>query len=250
MQPLGFLMEVYYFCAMNVELNIDRLRYLLSLYGMKEDDLLDVLNKDRKRKITAKQVFTGSIEFSLLKKIDELFGKGFPFYVDPTPIEASANMSVFFRKKTFSEQLNFTAKKVVNDFESLKNYLASLDSLSGVSTKVNIPHCTQRTHPRVAALRLRSLIYPNRQIKENDDKGFLKALISNLADVGVRDAVRGGRAAEVAETFAPLRDVDDAHCYLPHSECAPQAVCAAPPSPAPQAARRPDLRAARSAALP
>ena len=185
MQPLGFLTEVYYFCAMNVELNIDRLRYLLSLYGMKEDDLLDVLNKDRKRKITAKQVFTGSIEFSLLKKIDELFGKGFPFYVDPTPIEASANMSVFFRKKTFSEQLNFTAKKVVNDFESLKNYLASLDSLSGVSTKVNIPHCTQRTHPRVAALRLRSLIYPNRQIKENDDKGFLKALISNLADVGV-----------------------------------------------------------------
>lgn len=170
---------------MNVEINIDRLNYLLSLYRMKDTDLLDVLNKDRKRKITGRQVFAESIDLSILKKIDELFGKGLPFYVDPTPLNPSPGMSVFFRKKTFSEELNFTAKKVVNDYETLKNYLASLDTLAGVVSKVKIPHCTQRTHPRVAAERVRALIYPKKHFNEKDDKGFLRALIGNLAEAGV-----------------------------------------------------------------
>ena len=175
--------EIMYFCKVNVEINIDRLRYLLSLYGMEEVELLSYLNKDRKRKFTSRQVFSSSIDFNILKKIDALFGKGYPFYIDPSPIAATKNMSVFFRKKNLGDDLNFTAKKIVSDYESLKNYLASLDTLSNITTKITIPRCTQRTTPRAAADMVRAMIYPKQKCKT--DRDFLKALIGNLADVGV-----------------------------------------------------------------
>ncbi len=168
---------------MNVDINISRLQYLLSLYGMKESDLMDVINQERKRKIAPNRIFTTSIDLSLLKKVDALFGKGLPFYVDPTPIAVNDSMSVFFRKQSIAESLNFTAKRVVNDFESLKNYLASLDTLSGVTPQNAMPHYTQHTSAQTAAFRIRSLIYPSRKCK--DDKDFLRALINNLAESGV-----------------------------------------------------------------
>lgn len=178
------MMKIYYFCKMNVELNISRLRYLLSLYGMKDTDLLDVINSGLKRKYSHEQVFSEQIDLKILKKIDNLlFDKGLSFYVDPAPIVATDSMSVFFRKKTFNEELNFTSRKVVNDYESLKNYLASLDVLSNVKTEVGIPHCTQRTDPRSAAVKIRDIIYPKGKCKTSRD--FLKALITNLAEVGI-----------------------------------------------------------------
>lgn len=169
---------------MNVELNISRLRYLLSLYGMRDADLLDVINSGLKRKYSHEQIFSEQIDLKILKKIDNLlFNKGLSFYVDPSPIVATDSMSVFFRKKTFNEELNFTSKKVVNDYESLKNYLASLDVLSNVKTEIGIPHCTQRTDPRSAAKKIREIIYPKGNC--NTARNFLKALITNLAEAGI-----------------------------------------------------------------
>ena len=171
------------FVSMNVEINISRLKYLLSLYRMEEVDLLKIINDGRKRIIPASKVFTNVIDISILKKIDAIFDKGLTFYVDPTPISPIGSMSVFFRKQTFGQELNFTSKKLVNDYESLKDYLTSLDTLSNVRTKVAIPHRTQRTDPRAAATRVRSLIYPKEKCKTPRD--FLKALIGNLAEAGV-----------------------------------------------------------------
>ena len=169
---------------MNVEININRLRYLLSLYGMKDADLLDVINDGRKRKYSHEQVFCDQIDLKILKKIDNLlFNKGLSFYVDPSPIIATDSMSVFFRKKTFNEDLNFTSKKIVNDYESLKNYLASLDALSNVTTRIGIPHYTQRTDPHSAAKKVREIIYPQGKCKTPRD--FLKALITSLAEAGI-----------------------------------------------------------------
>ncbi len=92
-------------------------------------------------------------------------------------------MSIFFRKKTFNEELNFTSKKVVNDYEALKNYLSSLDVLSNVKSEVSIPHFTQRTDPRSAAQKVRDIIYPTKKCLRPRD--FLKALIDSLAEVGI-----------------------------------------------------------------
>lgn len=168
---------------MFVELNINRLRFLLALYGMKEDELLNVLNEGLKRKYLSEQVFSDIIDLRVLKKIDKVFNKGLNYYVDPAPIQAGDGMSVFFRKKSLGDMLNFTSKKVVNDYESLKNYLTSLNKLSNIKTEVTLPHCTQRTSPRVAASMVRELIYPRKEAKTPRD--FLKALIYGLSESGV-----------------------------------------------------------------
>jgi len=169
---------------MIVELNIDRLRYLLSLFKMEDIDLLNVINNGLKRKYTHEQVFSNFVDLKILKKIDKLlFNKGLSFYVDPAPIVATESMSVFFRKKTFNEELNFTSKKVVNDYEALKNYLSSLDVLSNVKTEISIPHFTQRTDPRSAAQKVREIVYPKNKYSKPRD--FLKALIESLAEAGI-----------------------------------------------------------------
>lgn len=168
---------------MGIELNIDRLRHLLSLYGMGEGDLMDALNAGRKRKYTPEQVFAPFVDVRIIRRIDGLFNKGLSFYADPAPIPATEGMSVFFRKKSFGEKLNFASKRIVNEYESLKNYLASLDSLSNVRTEVALPRFSQRTNPRTAASKVRSAIYPEgRCVRPRD---FLKLLIENLAAAGI-----------------------------------------------------------------
>lgn len=169
---------------MTVELNISRLRYLLSLYGMEDVDLLSVINRNLKRQYRFEQVFSENIDLKILKKIDKLlFNKGLSFYIDPSPIEPRKEMSVFFRKKRFGETLNFTAKKVVNDYELLKNYLSSLDKLSDVRTTLTIPHWSIKTSPKDVAQKVRELIYPKGRCRNHKD--FLRSLIGRLADNGI-----------------------------------------------------------------
>ncbi len=111
---------------------------------------MTVISDGLKRKFTREQVFSDEVDLRVLKKIDKVFNKGLNYYVDPAPIQTAEGMSVFFRKKSLGETLNFTSKKVVNDYETLKNYLSSLDRLSNVKTEVALPHCTRRTDPRTA----------------------------------------------------------------------------------------------------
>ncbi len=144
---------------------------------------MNVISDGLKRKFTHEQVFSDEVDLRVLKKIDKVFNKGLNYYVDPAPIQAVEGMSVFFRKKNLGETLNFTSKKVVNDYETLKNYLSSLDRLSNVKTEVTLPHCTQRTDPRIAALRVRKLIYLEKEVKTPRD--FLKSLIYRLSESGV-----------------------------------------------------------------
>lgn len=154
------------------------------MYGMKEVDLLEIINAGRKRKYTLAQVFAPLIDVKIIRKIDSvLFNKGLSFYVDPSPISTAEGMSVFFRKKSFSEELNFTSRKIVNEYESLKNYLASLDTLSNVKTVISLPHFSQRTNPRTAASKVRDIIYPTG--KSSKSRDFLKLLINNLAAAGI-----------------------------------------------------------------
>lgn len=150
---------------------------------MSEDDLLSEINKGRKRLIRKEQVFSPTIDVKILKKIDTIFDKGLPFYLDPTPLQQTGAMSIFFRKQSFSSPLNFTAKKLVDDYEGLKNYLSSLDILSEIEIVPTIKHCTTATNPRNAAESIRKLIYPKSKCSKPRD--FLKILINNLADQGI-----------------------------------------------------------------
>ena len=69
------------------QFNIERLDYLLALFGMSKDELLSSLNEGRKKPISLDDIFGKDIKISLLRKIDEIFHKGLSFYLDFTPID-------------------------------------------------------------------------------------------------------------------------------------------------------------------
>ena len=77
------------------EFNIERLDYLLMLYGMSKEQLLSYLNEGRKRAFTLEDVSGDEIKVSLLKKIDDIFKRGLSFYLDFSPIKYSLERKSF-----------------------------------------------------------------------------------------------------------------------------------------------------------
>jgi Zn-dependent peptidase ImmA (M78 family) len=161
------------------EININRLSHLLNLYGLSKDDLLRNLNKDRKRELSEKEVFTGNIKVSILKKIDELFKKGLSYYIDPKDIKASKDESIFFRKDKFNAELNFGAKQIVTHFEEEKIAFSALSKLADFKTERILPNYTTKSNPKKVADEIRKVLYPK---FNKDRKAFLKSLISKFAE--------------------------------------------------------------------
>jgi hypothetical protein len=74
-------------------------------------ELLVMINSDLKNKIRKDDIFSNTIDLRYLKRIDKVFNKGLPFYLDPKDITKSKEASIFFRKKKFNSELNIGAKK-------------------------------------------------------------------------------------------------------------------------------------------
>lgn len=167
------------------EFNIDRLNYLLELYGMSNGELLSILNEDRKRLFTLEDISGNEIKISLLKKIDEIFKKGLSFYLDFSPIDLSQQTKVFFRKKQFHSDLSLEDKRIVDSFESLKSLLDGYRVLTDTS---NLEHplksSAKITHnPQVVAKKVKDFFLPAKNI--SDHKKFLRAIIQKLAEINV-----------------------------------------------------------------
>lgn len=170
---------------MKAKLNISRLTYLLKLYRLSKDELLELVNSKAKLKnpIEIQDIFNDEIKISHLKKIDKIFNKGLSFYIDPSPINFSSSSNIFFRKDYFQDELNIGAKKIVNKFEDLKSTLSTISKLSNLKLARNFPIFKINQDPNQAADFIRDKIYPNRQISKKRD--FLKQLIENLAEENV-----------------------------------------------------------------
>lgn len=82
-----------------VEINIDRLRYLLTYFCMSEEDLMARLNEGRKRLFNRKDIFSESIQLSLLRKIDAIFQCGLNFYFDYTPLLLTSAQASFLEEE-------------------------------------------------------------------------------------------------------------------------------------------------------
>ena len=54
---------------MKVEVNKERVKYLLALYKMSADDLLSLLNKNRKRLTRVADISGDTMELGLVKRI-------------------------------------------------------------------------------------------------------------------------------------------------------------------------------------
>ena len=167
---------------MNVEQNISRLKYLLSLYRLSVEDFLVLISKGLKKPITKDEIFKKEIKLSHLKKIDKFFNKGLHFYIDPKVPKESKEASIFFRKQSFNSELSLGAKRVVNKFEELKISLSAIAKLSELEINRMLPRYKITDSPKIVAYKIRIELYPS---FSNDLKDFLKSLISKLAEKNV-----------------------------------------------------------------
>jgi Zn-dependent peptidase ImmA (M78 family) len=162
-----------------INLNINRLQHLLKLYKLSKEELLSLINKDLKIPLSTKDIFKAEIKINHLKKIDKIFNKGLSYYIDPTNPIISNDESIFFRKGKFNAELNFAARKIVNQFEEEKISISSLSKLSEIGMDRVLPFFATKDNPKDVAREVSKILYPkfDRNLKE-----FLKSLISKLAD--------------------------------------------------------------------
>jgi Zn-dependent peptidase ImmA (M78 family) len=152
---------------------------LLDLFDLSRQDFLFLINKNRKKLLTEKDLFRSEIRFEYLRAIDKIFNKGLDYYINPADPVKSAEESIFFRKDKFNADLNFAAKKIVNRFEEEKITISSISKLSDLNINRILPLVSLKDNPKKVAHKISSFLYPGfrRNLKE-----FLIALISKLAD--------------------------------------------------------------------
>lgn len=165
-----------------VEVNPNRLMHLLSLYGMRKDELLERLNSQRKTPIKDTEIFGELVKLSHIKKIDEIFKKGIAYYIDPKDLRSSAGESIFFRKHHFNADLNFGAKRIISQFESEKLELSALAKLSNIRFPRLLPTFDANIDAALAADEVREIIQPISAINNRD---FLKGSIDRLAELNI-----------------------------------------------------------------
>lgn len=165
---------------MTIEHNISRINYLLKLYRLTLNELLEKISEGLKNPITKDDLYSSKIKISHLKKIDKVFNKGLEYYINPKPLTENKEASIFFRKDKFNSDLNIGAKKIVNQFEDLKNSLTAISKLSDVHFERKIPIYSIKDNPRKVAEEIRKLLYPNEFSPVLRD--FLKELISKFAE--------------------------------------------------------------------
>lgn len=165
---------------MTVEHNISRIKYLLKLYRISEDELLEKISDGLKSPITKEDIYGEEIKINHLKKIDKIFNKGLHYYLDPKVLKENKEASIFFRKDNFNSELSFGAKKIVNQFEDLKISLSTISVLSDIKFERKLPFFTVEEDPKSVAKIVRESLYP--EIFTNSLRDFLKLLISKFAE--------------------------------------------------------------------
>ncbi len=166
-----------------VQINQNRLLYLLKLFSYKKEKLLEHVNSHYKRPKEFKDLFNDEIDIGVLKKIDALFQQGLSYYTDPTDIEPSGKNSIFFRKRRFNTTLVFGDYLRVNAIEREAQHLNALVKLCNYPIG-NIPfNDSLDSSPDLAAKKAIAEFYPEQGIK--DDRDFLKAFIHKLSEKNI-----------------------------------------------------------------
>lgn len=168
---------------MKVEINIDRINYLLTYYNLSEEDLLSVLNEGRKRLYSHNDIFSPEVELPILKKIEAYFKCGMTFFYDFTPLSTEQNQSIFFRKQSFESEPNMETRRIVFQFEKLKTQLDAYASLSDNRINVYQKSYSLEDDPQIVANKVRKDFYPAMRIK--NQRKFLKEFINKCSENGV-----------------------------------------------------------------
>lgn len=167
---------------MKIEYNKHRVEYLLSLFKMTAGELLSSINKDLKTPITWEDIDNDEIELNYLKRIDKVFKKGLLYYYDPSVPVKDKKVSVFFRKESFTSELNIGARKRVREFEDIKTQISAISIMSQFDLKRTLKTYSVKDNPREIAASLRMSLLP---AFNSDKREFLKSYINNLAKFNI-----------------------------------------------------------------
>ena len=167
---------------MKIEYNKHRVEYLLSLFKMTVGELLSSINKDLKIPITWKDIDSDEIELNYLKRIDKVFKKGLLYYYDPAVPVKDKKVSVFFRKESFTTELNIGARKRVREFEDLKTQISAISIMSKFDMKRTLRTYSVKENPREVAFSLRETLLP---VFNSDKREFLKSFINKLGKYNI-----------------------------------------------------------------
>lgn len=170
---------------MNIEVNVDRIKYLMKIFNLTKDDFISMLSKGLKKDLADKDIFASNIKLSVLKKIDKIFGKGINFYLNPYPIVINKNTSIFFRKDNFSIPINLGARGIISSFEDKKNLLLSYNSLSNVKIRRVLSTYSINDDPHKVAQEVLKVFSFNKGNMNKNPKLFLKEFINELSDRNV-----------------------------------------------------------------
>lgn len=168
---------------MKIEHNISRLEYLLDLYRLSIDELIDIISEGLKNPITKEELYSAEIKISTLKKIDKVFNKGINYYLDPSQPKHSKDASIFFRKDKFNSDLNIGSKKIVNQFEDLKISLSAISKLTDFNLERKFKVYSTKEDPLKVAFEIRETLYPSPT--PNKLRDFLKSLINSFAECNI-----------------------------------------------------------------
>lgn len=162
---------------MKIEYNKHRVEYLLSLFKMTVGELLSSINKGLKTPITWEDIDSDEIELNYLKRIDKVFNKGLLYYYDPTVPVKDKKVSVFFRKESFTSELNIGARKRVREFEDIKTQISAISIMSHFDMRRVLRTYSLDENPREVAFALRGSLLPEFTSSKRD---YLKSFINKL----------------------------------------------------------------------
>ncbi|MBL8004140.1 MAG: ImmA/IrrE family metallo-endopeptidase [Candidatus Kapabacteria bacterium] len=167
---------------MKIVQNIERLEYLLKLYNLSKDDFLLRISEGLKQPLSEADIFISNIEEKHLLRIDKIFKKGIHYYVDTNSPNTSQDVSIFFRKKDLSSDLNLSAKLLVNKFEELKISLSTMNKLSDIQLQRTLKSYSVSDSPESVANEIRTIVQPT---FHSNLKKYLQSLIEVLAQQNI-----------------------------------------------------------------
>ena len=165
-----------------ITINKERIKYLLALFNMSEEEFLRAAGKGLKNPLNWGDVYRDVISLNTLKRVDSVFRKGLFYYADPTTPPKNKDISVFFRKESFETDLNIGARQRVREFEDLKIRLNAISKLSDIKLHRRLPMCMIDDDPREVAFSVRGKVLPEFTAEK---RTFLRNFINKLGEMNV-----------------------------------------------------------------
>ena len=166
-----------------ININHKRLEYLLRLFRLSQDELLDIISKGLKNRIHRNHIFSNNISVSNLKKIDRVFQRGLPFYTDPKDISYDEKSSIFLRKRKFNTDLGLGDKQIINNIEGKVNHLCALQKITNYKISRKLTTFSIKDNPEHTGYEIRDKF--NLVNDEQKDRDFLKKLIELFAQQNI-----------------------------------------------------------------